>query len=63
MTLALVPKCPMCVAAYVLLFSGIGLSFVAATVLRWALIACSIAALAYLVLRAMLRAPGNAQDS
>ena len=33
-TLALVPKCPICVAAYVLFFTGIGLSLTAATVMR-----------------------------
>lgn len=48
--LAFVPKCPACVAAYVLLFSGVGLSFTAAAALRWALIAFCIAPLAYLLL-------------
>ena len=55
-TLALLPKCPACVAAYVLLFTGIGLSLPAATAMRWTLIALSIAALAYLLLRAARRA-------
>jgi hypothetical protein len=55
-TLALIPKCPACVAAYVLLFTGIGLSLTAATALRWAVIALSIAALVCLVLRAARRA-------
>lgn len=48
-TLALVPKCPACVAAYVFLFTGIGLSFQTATMLRWGLIALSVVPLAYLV--------------
>jgi hypothetical protein len=55
-TLALIPKCPACVAAYVLLFTGIGLSLPAATAARWTLVVLSIAALAYLLLRAARRA-------
>jgi len=43
--LAVVPKCPACVAAYVLLFTGVGLSFSAAEAVLWALIAVSVAAL------------------
>ena len=46
--LALIPKCPACLAAYVLLFTGIGLSLPAATAVRWALIGLSLAALAFL---------------
>ena len=60
-TIALIPKCPMCVAAYVLLFTGVGLSLPAAAAIRSALIAVSIASLAYLLLRAARRAlmPGT----
>jgi hypothetical protein len=49
----------MCVAAYVVLFTGIGLSLSAAAAMRWALIALSVAALAWLVLRALRRAFGS----
>jgi hypothetical protein len=49
--LALVPKCPACFAAYVLLLTGVGLSFSAATAARWTLIALCVAALACLVFR------------
>lgn len=56
-TLALVPKCPACIAAYVLLLTGIGLSFPAATAARWLLIALSIAALAWLAGRRGLNWP------
>jgi hypothetical protein len=55
-TLALVPKCPGCVAAYVLLFSGVGLSIPGATATRWALIGVSVAALVFLVFRVARRA-------
>ena len=55
-TLALIPKCPACVAAYVLLFTGVGLSFPAAAAVRWALIVLSFAALGYLLVRAVRRA-------
>ena len=54
--LALIPKCPACVAAYILLFTGVGLSLPAATAARWALVSLSVAALAYLLLRTARRA-------
>jgi hypothetical protein len=54
-TLALMPKCPACVAAYVLFFTGIGLSFSAATALRWILLALSLSALVWLLVRAARR--------
>ena len=47
--LVLVPKCPLCLAAYVALWTGIGLSFTAATYLRWALLSLCIAALLFLI--------------
>lgn len=50
-TLSLIPKCPGCVAGYVLLLTGMGISFTAATTLRWSIIGLSIAALAYLAFR------------
>ena len=54
-TLALIPKCPACVAAYVLLFTGVGLSFSGAAAVRWGVIALSIAALGYLLYRTARR--------
>lgn len=54
-TLALIPKCPACVAAQVLLFTGLGLTFAAATIVRWVLIAISLAMLVILVTTTMVR--------
>ena len=52
--LALLPKCPMCVAAYVLLWTGVGLSIPAANVLRLTLIGACVALLGFLVVRRIL---------
>lgn len=54
--LALVPKCPACVAAYVLLFTGVGLSLSTAAAMRWGLIATAIGLIAYLTARAVRHA-------
>lgn len=48
--LLLMPKCPMCVAAYVAMFTGLSLSFSAASALQTGLIIASAAALGVLVL-------------
>jgi hypothetical protein len=50
-TIALMPKCPACVAAYVAMASGIGISFTAASYLRTALLIVSASALLYLAAR------------
>ena len=49
--LAVMPKCPTCVAAYVALATGVGISVPAASWLRWSALALSIATLSYLVMR------------
>lgn len=52
--LTLVPKCPACVAGYVLLFTGVGLSIPAAAAIRTALIVCCVGALAALLAKRVL---------
>ena len=53
--LALMPKCPMCLAGYVALWTGIGLSLPVATGLRTALITACIAVLLLLIIRRVHR--------
>ena len=54
--LALIPKCPMCLAAYVAVVTGAGLSMTAATYLRGALVAVCVTLLVLLAARQIYRA-------
>ena len=49
--LAVMPKCPACVAGYVALFTGVGVSVSAASYLRRGALALAVTILAYLVVR------------
>jgi hypothetical protein len=53
--LALVPKCPACLAAYVALWTGLGLSISTATWLRWALLLVCVASLIFLLVKRLAR--------
>lgn len=49
--LALLPKCPACLAGYVMLWTGLSLSLAIAGVVRTGLLVLCIAALAWVVFR------------
>jgi hypothetical protein len=53
--LVLMPKCPMCVVAYVALVSGVGISMTAAAQLRMGILVVCVGVLGVLVGRAVLR--------
>ena len=52
--LVLMPKCPLCLAAYIALGTGISISVTTATWLRGALIVLCAASLVWLVIRLIL---------
>jgi hypothetical protein len=52
-TLAVLPKCPACLAAYVALGTGVGLSLTAATYIRLSLIVLCVASLVYFAAKAV----------
>ena len=53
-TLALLPKCPACVAAYVALATGLGVSFSTAAYIRRSLVIVSVAVLVFVAARRLI---------
>ena len=53
--LVLAPKCPACLAAYVMLWTGLGLSLSTATYLRWVLLFLCVASLLFLIVERLDR--------
>jgi hypothetical protein len=51
----LIPKCPMCLAAHVALWTGLGLSFTGATYVRWSMFLVSGLLLLYVAIRLKVR--------
>ena len=50
-TLALLPKCPVCVAAYIALFTGVGIPMSTAAYVRTGLLIACVSALMYVAAR------------
>ncbi len=53
--LVLLPKCPACLAAYVALWTGLGLSLSTATYMRWAMLLFCVASLLFLIVKRLGR--------
>jgi hypothetical protein len=64
--LIFVPKCPACLAAYVALWTGLGMSFATATYLRWIWLSLCLGSLLFLAitrLRSRLANNGNFKNT
>ncbi len=61
--LFLIPKCPLCLAAWIALGTGIGISFTVAAWLRWGLISICIVSLCYLIFKSTVQLWKNSCSS
>mgnify|MGYP007076044265 CR=1 FL=1 len=61
--LMLIPKCPLCLAAWIAVGTGIGISFTVAAWLRWSLIAIGIISLCYLIFKSTVQLWKNSCSS
>jgi hypothetical protein len=61
--LALTPKCPACLAGYILFFTGIGLSVSAVAAVRWTIISVCAAVLTLLTLGLLARMTRSGRSS
>jgi hypothetical protein len=52
---ALMPKCPACLAAYVFLWTGLGLSLTTVSYVRWGFLALSGVMMVYLAMKWLRR--------
>ena len=55
----LIPKCPMCLAAHVALWTGLGLSFAEATYVRWSMLSLCVVLLLYVAVKRTVRLSGK----
>jgi hypothetical protein len=60
-TLVMMPKCPLCLAAYIALATGIGVSFSTAAHLRILLLLLAVGTITLLLARRLLRLGSNAR--